>query len=135
MGRGSRPALRGCFTRACSAEGEREFAKCCANLPAVAGDQLDRRWRKFCLFGFFFSRCCCTFVVVSWKKTFRLYVVLNLKAEAFFVCVSTVEESFVTFVLYLVLEVTLCPVLNEMERLCCLWPAVSKDEHGAEQWQ
>ena len=72
---------------------------------------------------------------MSGKKTFQLYVVLNLKAEAFFVSVSAVEESHVTFVLYLMLEVTLCSVLNEMERLCCTWPAVSKDEHGAEQRQ
>lgn len=74
-------------------------------------------------------------LVCQGKKTFQLYVVLSLKAEAFFVCVSTVEESHVTFVSYLVLEVTLCSVLNEMERLCCSWPAVSKDEHRAEQRQ
>lgn len=47
----------------------------------------------------------------------------------------TVEESHVTLALYLMLEVTLCSVLNEMERLCCVWPVVSKDEHGAEQRQ
>lgn len=50
-------------------------------------------------------------------------------------CVSTVEESLVTFVLYLVLEVTLCSVLKEVERLCCTWPAVPQDEHGGEQGQ
>lgn len=49
-------------------------------------------------------------------------------------CVSTVQQSRVTFVLYLVLEVT-CSVLKEVERLCCTWPAVPQDEHGGEQRQ
>lgn len=48
---------------------------------------------------------------------------------------SKVVESRVTFGLYLMLEVTLCSVLSEMARLCRLWPAVSKDEHRAEQRQ
>lgn len=43
------------------------------------------------------------------KKPFQLYVALSLKAEAFFVCMSAVEEeSHVTFDLYLLSEVTLC---------------------------
>lgn len=32
-------------------------------------------------------------------------------------------------------EVTLCSVLGELERQCCTWPAVPKDEHRAEQRQ
>lgn len=49
-------------------------------------------------------------LVCQGKKTqpFQLYVVLSLKAEAFFVCVSAVEESHVIFDLCLLLEVTLC---------------------------
>lgn len=48
---------------------------------------------------------------------------------------SAVEESHVTFVLYLVLGVRLCSVLNEIPRLCRTWPAVTEDEPGEEQRQ
>lgn len=48
---------------------------------------------------------------------------------------SVVKEPRVAFALYLTLEVTLCSALTEVKRLCCTWPAVSKDEHGAEQKQ
>lgn len=72
-------------TSVCSAEGERELAECCANLPAIARDQLERSWRK--QLGFSVDVAVC--ILVSGKKPFQLYVVLNLKPEAFlFACVQ-----------------------------------------------
>lgn len=58
--------------------------------------------------GFFSIDVAVHMLVCQGKKPFQLYVVLSLKAEAFFVCVSAVEESHVTFDLYVLLEVTLC---------------------------
>lgn len=73
-GLGTQPALHQCCT---SAEGEHELATR-RNLPAGVGDQLERSWRHsaFC------SRC----GDVRGKKL-NLLVVINLKAEAFLVCV------------------------------------------------
>lgn len=79
------------------AEVEHELAKCHANLPAIVGDQLHKSWIFSVVVG-----------VAKKKNPFQLYVVLSLKAEAFFVCVSAVEESHVTFDWYLLLKVTLC---------------------------
>lgn len=64
---------------------------------------------------FFKQTLLCVLWCMSGRKFLQLSVMLHLKAEGFFV--SAVEESHVTFVLYLVVRVTLYAALKEMERL------------------
>lgn len=69
------------------------------------------------------------------KKFLQLSLALNLKAEAFLVCVSTAWEPHITSISCLVLGVTLGSVLKEMEKPCLTRPVVWGDGPGAERRQ